>query len=350
METHLSAYITIRKKFIKNPSEIVKDDTNDSVKHNNISVENVNIKIQMENGLLKQEINDVKTNYANLELMHDEIEMKNGELTGLIASFEEKLDVEQKASQEIKDELIRLKSENEELNKLILKKENIAIQKQEELEKSSLLNKKLEKANKRLEKTKLMVETEVKSKDQIMINLRECNKKLKDNQSSISCDNCDYTSKDDANLKVHQVPKHSDESAPSTSKCGSCDFVSDDENCIDNHISSNHKHTCVTCNLSFKSESKLDRHMCRTEVQNPACGEYYMKNWFISNGCTRIFSSILEKEVLFLHSQQCIDGVNGCQDMLSYYHMVKYDGEVWHAPLSDYFFEGKISWDKLQKF
>ena len=64
METHLSAYITIRKKFIKNTSEIVKDDANDSVKHNNISVENVNIKIQMENGLLKQEITDVKTNYA----------------------------------------------------------------------------------------------------------------------------------------------------------------------------------------------------------------------------------------------------------------------------------------------
>ena len=182
-----------------------------------------------------------------------------------------------------------------------------------------------------------------------MINLRESIKKLKKNQGTESCNNFDYISEDESSFKKHQGPNHSDESVPTTSKCGSCDFISDDENCIDEHRKSTHKYTCVICNLSFKSESKLECHMCRTEVKNPTCGEYYMKNWFISNGCTRIFSSILETEILFLHSQQCIDGVNGCQDMLSYYHMVKYDGEVWHAPISEYFFEGKISWEKLQK-
>ena len=56
-ETHKSAYITIREKLIKETSEkprevVATNIADDSKKHNE--------KIRMENGLLKQEINDLK--------------------------------------------------------------------------------------------------------------------------------------------------------------------------------------------------------------------------------------------------------------------------------------------------
>ena len=56
-ETHKSAYITIREKLIKETSEkprevVATNIADDSKQHNE--------KIRMENGLLKQEINDLK--------------------------------------------------------------------------------------------------------------------------------------------------------------------------------------------------------------------------------------------------------------------------------------------------
>ena len=63
-ETHLSAYITIRKKFIKPQNVNVRNDTIQIMKDVNIFDE----RIRMENGLLKQEINKLKTKCANFEV------------------------------------------------------------------------------------------------------------------------------------------------------------------------------------------------------------------------------------------------------------------------------------------
>ena len=76
-----------------------------------------------------------------------------------------------------------------------------------------------------------------------------------------------------------------------------------------------------------------------------------MKNWIIFEGCTRIFSTSLEREIVYLHSKQCIN-VKWCPDMLPYWDtdMVNYDGNIdmWHAPLKEKISEGKISWEKLR--
>ena len=80
-ETPMSAYITVRKKFIRDIDEETKEDSV-KVTDNRIG-DKPNIldgKIRMENGLLKQEINDLKSNYANLEIENDVVELKNKEL------------------------------------------------------------------------------------------------------------------------------------------------------------------------------------------------------------------------------------------------------------------------------
>ena len=117
--------------------------------------------------------------------------------------------------------------------------------------------------------------------------------------------------------------------------CGLCDFVSDDETDIYVHVTSNHKFRCNTCNSEFKSEKKIKEHTCRIYIENPEFGEYYMKNWIIANSCARIFSKSLSRDILFLHTEQCIEKVKSCPDLLVYYDkdMVNYDGAIWHAPI-----------------
>ena len=64
-ETHLSAHITIRKKFINNLDQVPQTISNDII---NVNSENVNGKIRMENGLLKQEINELKAKCEQIEI------------------------------------------------------------------------------------------------------------------------------------------------------------------------------------------------------------------------------------------------------------------------------------------
>ena len=90
--------------------------------------------------------------------------------------------------------------------------------------------------------------------------------------------------------------------------------------------------------------------MCRIEVRNPTCGDSYLKNWIIFDGCSIIFSRNLKKEIVYLHSQKCIDGVNSCPDLLPGYDsdIINYDGEIWHAPLDDFFSDGEVKWRILK--
>ena len=149
--------------------------------------------------------------------------------------------------------------------------------------------------------------------------------------------------------KVHNVSEHSDEDKPSTSKCGLCEYTSDDSTDFDVHVKSNHEFRCGTCSYKFKSEKKLKDHMCRVNILNPEFGQYYMKNWILADGCTRVFSKTLGEEVLFLHSQQCIKKLKSCPDLLSYYDidMVNMDGKIWHAAVNNFISEGKVNWHEL---
>ena len=73
-ETHKSAFITVRKK-------LIKDEPTSVIEHLNVDQEKkLNEKIRMENGLLKQEINDFRVKCANLEIEIEEKEVKNESL------------------------------------------------------------------------------------------------------------------------------------------------------------------------------------------------------------------------------------------------------------------------------
>ena len=107
-ETHKSAYITIRKKFINDtlPNNIGVVTTN--------SVDNksgLDEKVKMENGRLKQEINDLKIIVANMEVEKDEVEVKNEKLNERLQSLEDTLENAYKESRELTNTMKGVKSD-----------------------------------------------------------------------------------------------------------------------------------------------------------------------------------------------------------------------------------------------
>ena len=101
--------------------------------------------------------------------------------------------------------------------------------------------------------------------------------------------------------------------------------------------------------MEFKDKVKMKSHMCRIHIDNPTCGDYYLKNWILSEGCTRIYSNSRKSLLVFLHSEECITNTNRCPDMISYYdrEMINYDGVIFHAALNDYYYDGSVNWLEL---
>ena len=73
-------------------------------------------RIRMENGMMKQEINYLKTIVANIEIEKDEVEFKNETLERSIVLLENKLETEYEESRKAKDEINNIKIENEKVN------------------------------------------------------------------------------------------------------------------------------------------------------------------------------------------------------------------------------------------
>ena len=145
------------------------------------------------------------------------------------------------------------------------------------------------------------------------------------------CGKCELDIEDESQLDMHMKPDH-------ILSCGECDFNLRNTQELKDHMDNVHSNICEKCNLEFQSKKKLSDHMCRIHVLNPTCGDSYMKNLTIFESCTRIFSRSLITEVIYVHSQQCIDKMKSCSDMLASYKsdIFNYDGEIWHAPLSDF--------------
>ena len=100
-ETHLSAFITIKKKFIKEPEDAQHSNVGDDM--NVTNEKTLDDRIRMENGILKQEINDLKTLVANFEVEKDEIEIKNEALERSLVLLKKRLEEEYEKSRKLKN-------------------------------------------------------------------------------------------------------------------------------------------------------------------------------------------------------------------------------------------------------
>ena len=152
-ETHLSAYITIRKKFRKELDETPQTIPNDGIKVNSEKI--VNDKIKMENGLLKQEINELKAKCELIEIEKEEVELKNETLERNLVALENKLDTEYTESRRMKDALDDIRKENDKINEDLVK---------QTVAKAKVANEKLENKLKHFEEDNLLLQNVVANK------------------------------------------------------------------------------------------------------------------------------------------------------------------------------------------
>ena len=312
-ETHLSAYITIRKKLINPSSDILISDANNV----NVDIdENVVRTVKKENDALKVEINNLKTTAAIMRVELEELELKNESLHKDIATHDDKM---LEVYSEGRTSLSKSNSEKSKLIQTLKDKDIEILNIKKEQEKTKNKCKVLENVKNEMEENVMMLENKLASRDQQVYKLKEEMKTLEDTVPitfSTSCDKCEKVTSTEKNLKEHDEVDHSDENLPSSSKCGKCEFDSGDEEDLNHHIESkhviscdmcefktdsnteaenhilfNHAFACENCKLTFKNQRKLSEHMCRIPILNPTCGDAYMKNWIIFDGCTRIFST-----------------------------------------------------------
>ena len=383
-ETPFSAYITIRKKFIRDTSIEKLDKLGNDSSPSDLEVEVI---------ALRESKKDLETRIEIAKVDFEERELEKESILAKLDKQDEEIEHYLKNERMFSEEIKVLTIEKEGLKTTIdeisnEKSKHLEKLKEKECQKSSLekeLGKTkrkfndLEIVNTELEENILMFENKLATKDQKVYDLKEELRALEDATPiafSALCDKCEYVANPEKSFIVDDKTEHSDENLPSTSSCGKCDYTSDDEEVLNQHIQSVHVilcdlcdfetdsnakldehklsvHTfpCKNCNLNFKSERKLSEHMCRIHILNPVCGDLYMKNYIIFEECTRIFSTRLEREIVYLHSNQCIN-IKWCPDMLPYWESdtVNYDGnmDIWHAPLNEFFSEGQIIWKKLR--
>ena len=107
---------------------------------------------------------------------------------------------------------------------------------------------------------------------------------------------------------------------------------------------------CKNCNLTCKTEDKLENHMCRIEVKNPSFCDFYTKNWIALNRCSYVFHRIEKVEVAVLHCKDCTENKNRCCEKFPLYLPAQEDetNGLWHLDLSKYLEDGRLYWQAIK--
>ena len=236
-ETPYSSYITIRKKFIKEPNNIQNSLTKLSGKEAEIDT-------------LKEHSKDLETRLALAKLEFEEMEINKEKMTAEVTKLGDEIDDFLKNEKILNGEIRSITKERDDLKNILNKtsKENIT-------DKNELT------AN------VMMLENVVEARDLKIYNLVEKLNELEDNISltqSSACTKCDSVSKEENNSNKHKNTDHvidDDESQPSTSKCGKCEYESDDETDIKMHMQSEHALLCEECEFNIGSTMEMKIHM-----------------------------------------------------------------------------------------
>ena len=280
-ETPYSAYVTIRKRFIKE-CENITGNNDDAVKATDDLSQLSSLKEK--NKDLEKRIAMAKVDFEEMEIKIESLEKKNSKYDELVENL---LQSEKKLNEEI----VNLKETNDSLKR---EKEVISQQfarfKRENKDAVNV---------KELETNKIMLENVVKARDIEIMSLRNSHIDLEESvtllENALKCrDQRVYDLKEELKKNKEDVTSlsYSDDDIPTTSKCGTCEYESDSENELKRHIKAKHedlkKHVCSphgkmnsvndkgykcdVCDLTLKTTGKVKKHICIVKVENPSYG------------------------------------------------------------------------------
>ena len=399
-ETPYSAYVTIRKKFIR-----TEDDSHQTVHDNTKMCDN-------ETELLKEKNKDLETKLALARVEFEEKEIYKENLLTKLSERETEIENFLKNEKSLNEQINQAKKENNELRKAFdevfndkegLEDKNANLEKEkndlddriEELfreityykeELSIYVSKtkslesnivKKEKEIHSLSDKNVILENTLSNKVEEIETLKEeinCARNLSEHLEETN-EKYDDTAKHKMDFQNHDPPDHREEDTPSTSKCGICDYGSDEEYEMKMHMKSSHEFACMECeyisnkksdlkehietshtvecqkcNEMFAGIEKLNGHICRVHIKNPRYKDYYMKDWLIRNDCIRVFSRKKQCEVGILHSELCLES-KSCPDLPPKLQTdtdrVVGENFFVHVPVSKFFSNGEIKWNIL---
>ena len=250
-ETPYSAFVTIRKKFVKCSAEVTLETEviHEKPARENISNNELDNKFEalvVENNNLKEKLIQLESDNKNINIR---LEIAKGQLSNKTDAFEEAVKDKKAISEKNETFVSELKQAKKRLTNL-------------------------EKGDKEKDDNLVMLEMTLKNRDL-----------------------------ERKHLKIEL------ESMRTCFKCEECEFTSNLESDLNSHIESMHQHFCSHCSCSYVGEKKLKKHLCRIFLCNPSCPEkgFYTKDWFERNKCIRVFDTNTETEVAVLHSEDCVE-------------------------------------------
>ena len=237
-ETPFSAYVTIRKKFVKNFQTIET-----SVENNSDNEENNHVKkLERDNALLQKKVKDILTENAHLRFDLEESEIKYN----------------------------------------ALKKDNATLEIR--LEEAFVEAKRVESDSKRIDNKYTKVLGESRS---LTVKLREAEKVIKDKTDMVDIYENTVSIRD---LELSTIKEELETARNLLFSCIFCDYKTKTEKELNSHVRKFHDEKCSKCDLAFESRNKLRDHICKIHIQNPTHGNCYLKNWIQANSCTTIYN------------------------------------------------------------
>ena len=250
-ETPYSAFVTIRKKFVRSCAEVTLEK---EVIHEKSAREDIpNNELEDKFEALVVENNNLKEKLIQLEsenkTMNIRLEIAKGQLSNKTDAFEEAVND----------------------NKAISEKSAAFIR---ELKQAKMRLSNLEKGDKEKDDNLIMLEMTLNNRD---LEIKHLKIELESMKTCIKCKECDFT----------------------------CNLESD----LKSHAESIHQHFCSHCSCAYVGEKNLKKHLCRIFLCNPSCPErgFYAKDWFERNKCIRVFDTNAETEIAVLHSEDCVE-------------------------------------------
>ena len=339
-ETPYSAYVSIRKKFSKSVNS-----ASDMIEVGNVASNDVHDKLEKENRLLKQKLDDLGRECAMVRFEKEEIDIKYEELEKDRISLEDKIEEAYAESRPLRNTISKLSEDNDGLNARLIQAKNENVNLQKSFEKQKKCEKKYEVSLRDFEDYVLMLENVLKNCDlkqeletfepTTSVSCGKCENEFerqsslkthtendhlqtdKDETDSTSkinqhkCKECEFTGDSEESMKMHMIEKH----VVLSFKCDLCDFESSCEEDIQIHKIGKHEVKCEHCEEWFMGENKLEKHMCRICIENPDYMDLYMKNWYRRNDCIPVFSKRLKKEIIILHADHCWEDENFCSEL-----------------------------------
>ena len=400
-ETPYSAYITIRKKFVR---DTIENDSIPQAKHTNL------IDKESQRMAIEERNKDLETRLALATVNFEEMELQKEDLLKKISKQDDEIETFIKNDNILTEKIKVLTNENEDLKRIVheitgdieeleAKNETLETEKSdlddrleevhrelsdlqhtcidESLNKTEKLEKKLFKCQQNLKEATENVVILEHTLDNKVSEIESLKLKFfEEVKSNSSCEICEKSNETEKELKEHGLLEHEEENLPSTSKCGTCDYDSADEIDLKTHMESNHVIQCDLCSFGgkdksdmedhdlfehnfpcpnclhiFRTPEKEDTHICKLEIMNPIFETLYMRNWLDGNGCNSVMCNEREQEVIILHNDYCVSGQRLC--CWSPYSLATINkNEVTHLARGKYAYERKmkhreILWSKL---